>query len=271
MTTDNLLDALRKALPERFVVDGELDVGGQGSVFKGSVDGVPAALKLFRPGDDRRIRRELDLLHQLDCPFLVKVIAACEIRFAGDELTVVAYELHSGGDLRKLILPSAEPLPEHVLAQIGFQVGNAVDALWAKRIVHRDIKPANVVRASESRFVLVDVGFARHIDRSALTGVGFVVGTEGYMSPEQAKGRRQLTIHSDAFSLGVTLYELAAKQHPFGRNQYRINSSTPPPPLNVLRNDLRVEFSHAVHRMMAFSSSARPRALADHFRPFVEG
>jgi serine/threonine protein kinase len=235
------------------------------------VDGSPAALKLFNPGDDRRVQRELDLLHKIDCPNLVKVLASDHVQLNGANLTLVAYELHCGGDLRSLLAPSLARLDERDLIQLGYQVGTAADALWRKRIVHRDIKPANVVRAEDGRCVLVDVGLARHLDRSALTAFGFTVGTPGYMSPEQARGRRELTIHSDAFSLGVTIYEIAAKAHPFGRDQSRIIGGVYPAPLDLIRQDLGKGFVRAVHQLMSFAPVGRPKALADHFTPFMTG
>ena len=263
---------MRQALPARYSVDGALGAGGQGSVFRGTVDGVPAALKLFTVVDDpRRVQREIDVLREVNCASLVKVLAAEQLRITGTDVTLVAYELHTGGDLTGLLGQGSPALREQELAKVGGDIGAAVDVLWAKRIVHRDIKPANIVRSATGSCVLVDVGLARHLDRSGVTGAGFAVGTPGYMSPEQARGRRDLTIHSDAFSLGVTLYELAAKGHPFGRDQGRIARGVQPAPLGALRRDLSAAFCRAVHQMMSPLSAARPRALAAFFRPYLGG
>lgn len=193
------------------------------------------------------------------------------IRLAGVDMNLVAYELHSGGDLTALLAPGAQPLAEAELAKIGQDIGSAADALWARRIVHRDIKPANIVRASNGTYVLVDVGLARHVDRSGLTGAGLAVGTPGYMSPEQARGRRDLTVHSDAFALGITLYEIAAKVHPFGRDQVRIMRGLVPAELKTHRGDLSDAICRGIHRMMSVRSAARPRLLAEFFKPFLGG
>jgi eukaryotic-like serine/threonine-protein kinase len=119
--------------------------------------------------------------------------------------------------------------------------------------------------------VLVDVGFARHLDRSDVTAIGFTVGTQGYMAPEHARGRRSLTVHADAFSLGVTLYQLAARKHPFRRNQARIMAGTQPVDLAQERRDLSPALCAAIHRMMSPVASTRPRALAAFFAAFVRG
>jgi len=266
MSTTDFLEVLRNALPDRFLLDGQHKSGGQGSVFRGRCDGQPAALKIFKPLDDpRRILREIDMLREIDCPYLIKVLATGKIMIDGTDLEIIAYEFHPGGDLSDTLAPGAPHLPEDELVRIGREVGTAVDLLWEKRIVHRDIKPANIVRATDGRYVLVDVGFACHLDRSILTAPGLAVGTPGYMSPEQARGRRNLTIHSDAFSLGLTLYEVACKIHPFNRDQRAICVGGVPFPLTSLRPGLSTGFPRALLQMMSSSPAMRPRSLAIHF------
>lgn len=228
-------------------------------------------MKIFRPGDERRVEREISLLRQISCPNLVAIIDTERIVIGGVDHTVVAYDLHSCGDLEQLLAPTAPAVAAERLVEIGHHVGSAIDALWAKRIVHRDVKPANIVVAADGRLVLVDVGFARHLDRSALTGVGMGVGTPGYMAPEQAAGRRSLTVHADAFSLGVTLYEVATKKHPFGRTQERILAAAAPPDLQRERPDLPAHLCRAIHRMMSFIPALRPKVLAPFFRSFMQG
>lgn len=262
----DVLDELRRGLPSRYTIDTAIGSGGQGSVFRGTVDGVPAAVKVFLPTTDRRrVDREIELLQKINCPSLVRVLAVDSIQILGLDVSVIAYELHPGGDLRDSLDANEPALDGAQLAKIGLDVGAALDALWAQRIVHRDVKPANVVRAADDRLVLVDVGLARHVDRSAISGPGVVSGTSGYMSPEHATGRRNLTIHADAFSLGVTLYHLAAKTHPFGGQQALIVQRWAPKPLRTLRGDLPEGLLRAIDRLLAFRPSGRPRALAQEF------
>jgi serine/threonine-protein kinase len=154
-------------------------------------------------------------LSKLNSPHVVRLLEHFPATVGTERVHIVAYEFHSGGDLTPHLEPGAPPLPESELVAIGIQVGMGIITLWASRIVHRDIKPANIVRATDGRYVLVDVGLARHLDLSDITAAGGTPGTRGFRSPEQARGRRSLTLHSDVFSLGVTLYCLATKQHPF--------------------------------------------------------
>lgn len=255
MTPADLLQLLQSSLPPPFKVSRFLSGGGQGVVFEGEHAGAPAAVKIFNP-DPERFAREVALLQAIQCPTLVKLLATTSVPVQGIACPVVAYELLRGGDLRKYIANGAAALPEKILLTIGCHVGRAIDALWAKRIVHRDIKPENILEDG-ARFVLVDVGVARHLDLKTITVLGGAPGTLGYKSPEQAAGRRALTKRSDIFALGVTLFELATRQHPFNRDQSRIGRVTPAS-LRTLRADLSPALTTLIDKMMAPDPVDRP-------------
>jgi eukaryotic-like serine/threonine-protein kinase len=234
-------------------------------VFLGSCNGTEAALKLFDPrGDPRRIERELRLLAEIDCPNLVKLLEATTVTINGTDVALVAYEYHPGGTLLERLTPESPAATFEELKRMGEEVSTAIEALWNKRIVHRDVKPANIVIARDGRHILVDVGLARHIDLSDITALGATPGTPGYMSPEQARGRRNLTIHADVFSLGVTVYELATKTHPYQRDQGRI-PQVAPRDLSMVRNDLPATLVRLIHEMMEPSAARRPRDPVDRF------
>lgn len=261
----DLLDVLRAKLPADFSVSEYIKKGGQGSVFSGKFRDGPAALKLFLPdADPRRLKREIELLSSRMCPTLVSVLGTTEVEIDGTRCPLVAYELLPGGDLRSSCEPTADLFSENALRRVGADVMAALTWLWRERIVHRDVKPDNIVKRShnvDDGFVLVDVAFARHVDRSCITLPGYAVGTRGYQSPEQATGRRNLTVRSDVFSLGVTLFELAAQRHPWSGNQHQIGIISPPA-LSSIRKDLSPEFCATVSRMLTTSVVARP-ALVD--------
>lgn len=260
------LAKLRSALPDGYLIDGLCGKGAQGSVYRGTCRSRPAALKIFSPDSSRsieRIRREIAALQGNHHPCLVQLIDVTEIVVDGANYPILAYEYHGGGDLSTLLEAASSLLTENQLCEMGEQVGGAVEALWSRRIVHRDIKPTNIVRADDGRFVLVDIGVARHLDLRTLTAWG-PLGTPGFMSPEQALGRKRLTINSDIFSLGVTIFHIAAKAHPFHLRQDLIGRQAARP-LKELRPDLSDGFVQLIHSMMSAAPAERPAQISSRF------
>jgi serine/threonine-protein kinase len=172
------------------------------------------------------------------------------------KIPLLAYELARGPDLRRRLTECWQAGCDEIV-RLGVCVGRAIEALWARRIVHRDIKPENVVACDDGRFVLVDVGFAQHLELSTITRAGGQPGTQGYRSPEQLLGRKKLTVHADVFSLGVTLYEVATCVHPWGRDQHAMTTSRPPPILHT-RGDLDMRVASLIHRMLSRRAGERP-------------
>ncbi len=228
------------------------------------------ALKVFRLDyDPRRMHREVSVLRRLDCPHIVRLLRVDDISLRGASYSLVTYEYLSGGDLRQFLTPDAPPVPVDSLVRIGMQIGCGIECMWKQRCVHRDVKPANIIRASDERYVLVDVALAMHLDLARITASGLVPGTPGYQSPEQARGRRNLTVHSDIFSFGVTLYEIATRQHPFGGVQQMIGQQEPRA-IESIRRDLPRSFVRLVIRMLAYVPAERPANVCDRFQQLAE-
>lgn len=262
LTDDEQIEILNKVLPNGFSIEKSLKKGGQGAVFLGSYNAETVALKIFfTSAEHARIDRELAALKSLNCENLVRVVADSRVQIHGENCRIVAYEYYPGGDLRQPI-DSGIKLPEQTLARVGLNISVALETLWDRRIVHRDVKPDNIVKTGQGDFVLVDVGIARHLDLTTLTSLGMVVGTRGYMSPEQERGRRKLTINSDIFSLGITLYELATGTMPFESSSALTSTPTP---LETLRPDLTTPLVSLVSRMLDVRVSHRPQSPSNIF------
>jgi eukaryotic-like serine/threonine-protein kinase len=106
--------------------------------------------------------------------------------------------------------------PEQALAWLA-QAAEALDAAHGHGIVHRDVKPANLLFDSSDRLQVVDFGIARVVDETAgMTAPGTVLGTAGYLAPEQAQGH-ETTAASDRYALAVVAYELLTGRRPFER------------------------------------------------------
>jgi Tol biopolymer transport system component len=155
----------------------------------------------------------------------------------------IAMELVEGRTLRELI--ASGPLPIKKLLDIGIQIADGLARAHEASIVHRDLKPENVMVSKDGHVRILDFGLAKLVESQSaeqhsdivtspqMTRAGLVVGTIGYMSPEQAAGK-PVDFRSDQFSFGVMLYELASGTRPFQRETgaetlTAILRETPPP------------------------------------------
>lgn len=227
MTKDELIRELHSVgfvqsfLPDSVRVNDFLKPGGQGVVYRGSVSGEIAAVKIYFPGQlEQRIEREIEALRRINCPSIVRLLWNQTISFNGYDLKVVATEFVPGLSLHDHLQNA--PLIFDEAAILAFDVARAIEEMWGYRIVHRDIKPNNILIRPSGRFCVIDLGVARHIDRTDLTAINLSYGTIGYLSPEQAHTVRMLTCKSDVYSLGVTLLESLLGKHPTNGDQDRL-------------------------------------------------
>ena len=147
------------------------------------------------------------------------------------DTTYVVMELLEGETLRARLSPDGGApvtLPIRKVTQIGIEIANGLAAAHDKQIVHRDLKPENVFIAADGHVKLLDFGLARQLSSSASkstdaptelrhTDPGTVMGTVGYMAPEQVKGLA-VDARADIFSLGCVLYEMASGRRAFARD-----------------------------------------------------
>ncbi|OMI39666.1 serine/threonine protein kinase [Streptomyces sparsogenes DSM 40356] len=193
-----------------------LGAGGMGRVYLGrSAGGRYVALKMVHPwlasapGFRERFAREVRASQAVSGRGTVKVVAA--------DVDAPAPWLASAyvpGPALAEVVGEHGPLPEPSLWRLLSGLAEALDSVHGSGLVHRDLKPSNVL-VSQDGPLLIDFGIARAADETALTGTGLVVGSAGYMSPEQAEGR-EVTPAADVFSLGTVLAFAATGRGPFG-------------------------------------------------------
>jgi len=177
---------------------------------------------------------------------------------------------------------------EGMAATIIHAVADAIGHAHAKGVIHRDLKPSNVLlrprhdlrREPSFNPVVTDFGLARQtslVSRSTMTATCAVLGTDHYMSPEQATGsNREVGPASDVFSLGVMLYELLSGRPPFDgetSEQVRLRiAEGEPTPLRVLRRGISKDLETIVNKSlesMPRSRYATARELAEDLRRFL--
>jgi serine/threonine-protein kinase len=130
-----------------------------------------------------------------------------------NERPYIVMEYLSGGSLDDVLREDGAQPAEQVVTWLE-QTGRALDAAHAEGVVHRDVKPANLLLDRERNVHVADFGIASAAGMDSLTMTGTVLGTAGYLSPEQAQGERA-TPASDRYGLGVVAYELLTGSRPF--------------------------------------------------------
>jgi hypothetical protein len=205
----------------RFERVARLGRGGMGVVDLGRrPDGTEVALKrltLHGSAEDiararLRIEREAEVLTRLDHPNIVELLDVIE---EGDEVTLVMAYL-TGGTLADRVARHG-PAPAEEVERLADALGSALAEAHRAGVVHRDIKPGNVLFDGAGVPHLADFGVASSRDDTAgLTVIGTVVGTPGFMAPEQARGEGAGQA-ADVFSLGATLLFAATGEGPYGR------------------------------------------------------
>jgi tetratricopeptide (TPR) repeat protein len=215
-----------------------LGAGGMGEVWKARDTRLErdVAIKVIThdKADDTmlqsRFGREAKTLSALNHPNIVCVYDVGEQSGAH----YIVSELVRGESLRKFV--SAGPLPYDRLLNLAGQTARALKAAHAAGIVHRDLKPENIMVTADDTVKILDFGLARHVRQAGAsaensltqtiaTQPGMVMGTAGYMSPEQICGE-EVDGRSDIFSFGVILYEMATGNRAFrGRNSIEMMSA----------------------------------------------
>ncbi len=243
-----------RALPTNVRVASVIAAGGQGAVYRGTVDDTPAAIKLYTSLPyEVRVDREVDALRKVSCVAIAGLLWAGAVKLGSDEIRVVATQLVGGEPLDKVL--DKRPLTETEIGATVYDATLAVKALWERKIVHRDLKPSNML-FENGRTTVIDLGIARHVDQSTLTAAGMTWGTRGYMSPEQCRYIKQLTCRSDLFAIAVIALHCALGRHPTNGDQHRLLagglSNTLPPKVASL------SFSPLLRRMLELRTTRRP-------------
>jgi serine/threonine-protein kinase len=235
--------ALQAGALDRFTIPGYhvLEVVGRGGmaiIYKALQQSLrrTVALKVVlagahaSPDEVARFRIEAEAVAALRHPHIVQIF---EVGQEGG-CPWCCLEFVEGGSLAQKL--QAGPLPPPQAAVLAEKLARAMYAAHQRGIIHRDLKPGNVLLTADGEPKITDFGLAKRLDSDlAYTRTGAVMGTPGYMAPEQAGGRRDVGPTVDVYGLGAILYEMLTGQAPFQAETaldsvLRVLSEEPVPP-----------------------------------------
>jgi len=267
------LGRLRDGLAGRYEIESEIGRGGMATVYRARDihHDRPVALKVLHAElaeslGAERFQREIRVAASLQHPHILTV---------HDSGTTGGYlwftmPFVEGESLRDRISRERQ-LPIADAVRITREVALALDYAHRHGIVHRDIKPENILLI-DGQAIVADFGIARALGGSneSLTSTGMIIGTPGYMSPEQAAGDRAIDARTDIYSLGSVLYEMLAGEPPFTAATAqaviaRLMTESARPLPNV-RSTVSRQLAGAVEQAMAKSPADRPATAGDFAR-----
>jgi serine/threonine-protein kinase len=260
-----MLERLKAALSERYVIERELGRGGSATVYlaRDRKHDRLVALKVLSPelsgaiGGDR-FHREIQTAARLQHPHILPLHDSGE----ADGLIYYVMPYVEGETLRaRLIREKQLPVDEAIV--IAREVADALNYAHEHGVIHRDIKPENIL-LSGGHASVADFGIARAVHSAGSeteTQTGVSVGTPAYMSPEQASASDAIDARSDVYSLGCVLYEMLAGQGPFTgattETLVRQHISEPPPAITTHRPTVSPQVAGALERALAKTPADR--------------
>jgi len=270
MTLDTLVG---KVLSHYRILE-EIGRGGMGVVYRAHDEALrrDVAVKVLPssfatdPDRLRRFEQEARAAGALNHPNILAIYDFGE----HEGSPYVVSELLEGKTLREQMGGRAMPVRKTV--DYGIQIARGLSAAHEKRIVHRDLKPENIFVTGDGRVKILDFGIAKllgpeevRVDdgRTATqspTEAGVLLGTTGYMSPEQVRGA-PVDQRSDLFSLGTVLYEMLSGRRAFGgatpADTMSAILSYDPPSLSALREDIPPDLDRTIRRCLDKSTRER--------------
>lgn len=258
-----------RVLRDRWRIDARISRGGVGTVYAATHknNGSRAAIKVLHPEFSRdadtrsRFLQEGYAANKVNHPGVVRIL--------DDDTTeeghaYLVMELLEGELLEERRIRKGGKLPLVDAYEVGEQLLDVLASAHEKEIVHRDIKPDNLFITKEGRLKVLDFGFAqmRSSFRSEQTATGYLLGTPGFMSPEQAIGNRpQIDAQTDIWAVGATLFTLISGE-PVHAGESAAEmlvaaANFPPRSLATVTNGLNPRLVKIVDRAVAFEKADR--------------
>jgi eukaryotic-like serine/threonine-protein kinase len=255
-------------LQGRYVVEGQLGIGGMSVVYRGrdlrfkDVVRQTAIKEMYQSAPNSQTRllnlknfeREAGLLATLNHPAIPKVYDF----FEESEKIYLILELVNGRDLESVLDEAGGPLDEARVARWIIQICDVLSYLHTREpelIVFRDMKPSNVMVSADERITLIDFGIARVL--TSLERKGTMIGTEGYSPPEQYRG--VVEPRSDIYALGATMHHLLTANDPRMETPFTFHERMP----RQLNPRLSPEIEAIITRALEYDVNARWASAAE--------
>ncbi len=266
---DQLLTGRKKLNLGPYIITDWIGQGGMGQVFKAVHEmlGRECAIKVLplhktTPEAIANFRREIRAQAKLDHPNLVRAYDAGE----DGNVHYLVVEYVPGTDLRRLVRTKGK-LSVQQAANIILQAAMGLDHAHQRGLIHRDIKPGNILVTPEGVAKLSDLGLAFYLNDPNDPRIGKIVGTADYLSPEQIRTPLDVTIASDIYSLGCTLYYAVTGKVPFPggtpKSKARRHLEETPWHPRRFNEEVTDEFADLIGDMMEKEPSKRIQSAAE--------
>jgi len=262
-------------IADKYRILKKLGEGGMAKVYLAEDEGIGKkfAVKVLSkalvdiPEVVKRFFKEAQSAAAIGHPGIVNVIDCGRTR---DGLPYMIMEFLEGENLESILMKE-KFLEIKRAIRIIMQSADALSSAHERGIVHRDIKPANIflnkTNGKSEVVKIVDFGIAKIKSSSSFTAIGQIIGTPLYMSPEQARGDKNLDYHSDIYSLGVTFFHIVCGKPPFdGETNIAIllkHITEDPPKPKSIRADIPEPIESLILKMLAKEPSERPQSMLD--------
>jgi serine/threonine-protein kinase len=257
-------------LPDRYADVERIGHGGMGDILRaqdtalGRVVAVKVLAERYAADESIRARFTREALASARLSAAPNTVTIFDVGEA-DGRPYIVMEYVSGGSLAERLASDRVQPPARALAWLE-GTGRALDAAHAHGIVHRDVKPGNLLLDEHDEIKVADFGIASATGLDSLTQAGTVLGTAGYLSPEQARGERA-TAASDRYALGVVAYELLSGRRPFEREsptaEAAAHANDEPPPSASVAPALPAALDAVFARALAKDPGARYDSCAE--------
>lgn len=262
------------AILDKYRLEERVGCGAFAAVYRAThlLLGMPVAIKLLRPSAVRRVAGLAEMLCE-EARFAARIQHPNVVRIFdvthSPTITYVVMELIEGSSLSRVIAAEGA-LSQRALVRVGLEVAAGLKAALAQRLIHRDVKPSNILLARGREAKLVDLGLALPLGGkgpAARLSQLSVVGTPGYMAPEQGLAPASVDFRADVYALGATLYHAAVGAPPFPLDDLErclaLHRSAQPPPPRALRPAIAPELSRLLLWMLAKDPAERPASYEE--------